>query len=229
MVVGWLFSSFFFLSLRFESLSFRGSVAREKPLRQARARVHDNKAQGPDTGDEDDEGDEEYAFEAEAGIPAHLLDEDKPYQCRICRSSFKFKRSLTRHIKSTHEGGFGTCRVCTDVKFSQKVSYEKHLQKSQKHVRCGSAKIVNKTLGGSVHINHRAIASWYICIKRVRYFTETFLKNWALLVITNAFVDEAAMGCSLTKPRWDVCGVCQNALRTLLNYVGVRVARTVQS
>ena len=78
---------------------------------------------------------------------------EKRFVCNICQNAFKFKRSLTRHMKSTHEGGFGTCRVCGDVNFSQKVSYEKHLQKSQKHVRyarvevCGSGWIGSDWIG----------------------------------------------------------------------------------
>eukprot|EP01083_Nonionella_stella_P073231 197850_1 len=71
----------------------------------------------------------------QAGSGCAPMDTDsKLFVCDDCGRSFLHKRSLNRHVKSNHVGGYGSCQLCGGGVFTQKVSYGKHIM-SQKHLR----------------------------------------------------------------------------------------------
>ena len=65
--------------------------------------------------------------ENSASLKAHVLsahEEKKTHVCFICKSSFRFKQRLTRHIRDTHQEG--TCSLC-NITFSNVGNLNAHM------------------------------------------------------------------------------------------------------
>ena len=61
---------------------------------------------------------------------------DKSFECDICKSLFKYKQSLKRHIISVHEKKKGfKCNICTDT-FDLSSYLKKHVAAVHEGRKC---------------------------------------------------------------------------------------------
>ena len=60
------------------------------------------------------------------------------FTCQLCHFSFKWEKTLKRHMESTHRGKILTCKGCSRT-FNRRDSFERHKRLMHKgHFMCGT-------------------------------------------------------------------------------------------